>query len=31
MTLRVLDPRQPAQGEALRMAPPLPAVDLTGF
>jgi len=26
MTLRVLDPRQPAQGEALRMAPALPSL-----
>ena len=26
MTLRVLDPTQSAQGEALRMAPPLPTL-----
>lgn len=25
--IRVLDPRQSAQGEALRMAPPLPALN----
>jgi hypothetical protein len=27
MTLRVLDPRQSAHGEALRMAPPLARLD----
>ena len=27
MTLRVLDPRQSAQGEAMRMAPALPSLD----
>ena len=27
MTLRVLDPRQSAQGEALRMAPPLASLN----
>ncbi len=27
MTLRVLDPRQSPQGEAMRMAPPLPSLD----
>jgi len=27
MTLRVLDPRQSAQGAALRMAPPLASLD----
>ena len=27
MTLRVLDPRQSAQGDALRMAPPLASLD----
>lgn len=27
MTLRVLDPTQPAHGEALRMAPPLASLD----
>jgi hypothetical protein len=27
MTLRVLDPRQSAQGEAMRMAPALPSLN----
>lgn len=27
MTLRVLDPRQSAQGEALRLAPPLQSLE----
>ena len=27
MTLRILDPRQSAQGEALRMAPPLSSLN----
>jgi hypothetical protein len=27
MTLRVLDPRQAAQGDAMRMAPALPSLD----
>ena len=27
MTLMVLDPRQAAEGEALRMAPPLPSLE----
>ena len=27
MTLRVLDPRQSAQGAAMRMAPPLPSLN----
>jgi len=27
MTLRILDPRQSAQGEALRMAPPLASLN----
>jgi hypothetical protein len=27
MTLRVLDPRQSPQGEAMRMAPPLTSLD----
>lgn len=27
MTLRVLDPRQPAEGEALRLAPPLASLN----
>ena len=29
MTIRVLDPRQSAEGEALRMAPPLATLDGT--
>jgi len=27
MTIRVLDPRQTAEGEALRLAPPVPSLD----
>jgi hypothetical protein len=29
MTLRILDPRQAPQGDALRMAPPLPSLEGT--